>query len=86
MWFVRRSVGLLLAAVLAVFSAASQTVFAQTPAKAIVLAWDGTVPSFVSEMLREGKLPNLAKLIREGAFADDVNPGSPLKPLRGLHR
>jgi predicted AlkP superfamily phosphohydrolase/phosphomutase len=44
----------------------------QTPPKAMVLAWDGAVPSFVQEMLRQGKLPNLAKLIHGGAFADDV--------------
>src|SRR5262245_5770593 len=46
---------------------------AQTPpTKAIVLAWDGAVPAFVHEMLRAGELPNLAKLIEGGAFADDV--------------
>src|SRR5215510_815422 len=42
------------------------------PIKAIVLAWDGAVPSFVHEMLRSGQLPNLEKLIAGGAFADDV--------------
>jgi predicted AlkP superfamily phosphohydrolase/phosphomutase len=47
-------------------------IYAQTPTKAIVLAWDGAVPAFVNEMLRSGQLPNLAKLIAEGAFADDV--------------
>ena len=40
---------------------------AQTASKAIVMAWDGTVPSFVKELMREGKLPNLAKLIAGGA-------------------
>jgi predicted AlkP superfamily phosphohydrolase/phosphomutase len=42
------------------------------PIKAIVLAWDGAVPSFVHDMLRSGQLPNLEKLIAGGAFADDV--------------
>ena len=84
MRFVRDSVVLLLTVVLAVFSAAPQTVVAQTPAKAIVLAWDGTVPSFVREMLRQGKLPNLAKLIGEGAFAEDVKPGFPSKTAPGF--
>ena len=84
MRFVRRSLVLLLTAVLAVFSAAPQTVVAQTPTKAIVLAWDGTVPSFVREMLRQGKLPNLAKLIGGGAFADDVKPGFPSKTAAGF--
>ena len=45
---------------------------AQTPTKVIVLAWDGAVPAFVHEMLRSEQLPNLAKLIEGGAFADDV--------------
>ena len=44
----------------------------QAPIKAIVLAWDGAVPAFVHEMLRSGQLPNLAKLIEGGVFADDV--------------
>ena len=52
-------------------------VSAQTPPKAIVLAWDGAVPSFVHEMLRSGQLPNLEKLIAGGAFADDVIPCFP---------
>ena len=52
-------------------------VHAQTPTKAIVLGWDGAVPAFVHEMLRSGKLPNLAKLMEGGAFADDVTPCFP---------
>ena len=52
-------------------------VYAQTPTTAIVVAWDGAVPAFVHEMLRSGQLPNLAKLIAEGAFADDVIPSFP---------
>jgi len=52
-------------------------VHAQTPTKAIVLGWDGAVPVFVHEMLRSGKLPNLAKLMEGGAFADDVTPCFP---------
>jgi len=52
--------------------------------KAIVMAWDGTVPSFVKELMRDGKLPNLAKLIAGGAFADDVMPGYPSKTAPGF--
>jgi predicted AlkP superfamily phosphohydrolase/phosphomutase len=52
-------------------------IHAQTPPKAIVLAWDGAVPAFVHEMLRLGELPNLAKLIEGGVFADDVIPCFP---------
>src|SRR4029079_5288817 len=57
---------------------------AQRAEKAIVMGWDGTVPSFVEEMLKQGKLPNLAKLIGGGAFADDVLPGFPSKTAPGF--
>ncbi|HEU4345399.1 MAG TPA: alkaline phosphatase family protein [Candidatus Binatia bacterium] len=40
--------------------------------RAIVVAWDGTVPDFVHELLREDHLPHLKSLINSGAFADDV--------------
>jgi predicted AlkP superfamily phosphohydrolase/phosphomutase len=53
-------------------------------AKAIVLAWDGTVSTFIDELARQGKLPNLAKLIAGGAFADDVRPGFPSKTAPGF--
>ena len=53
-------------------------------AKAIVLAWDGTVSTFVDELARQGKLPNLAKLIAGGAFADDMRPGFPSKTAPGF--
>jgi len=58
--------------------------YGQTAQKAIVLAWDGTVPAFVQEMLRGGKLPNLAKLIAGGAFGDDVMAGFPSKTAPGF--
>ena len=57
--------------------AVPSSVRGQTPTKAIVLGWDGAVPGFVHEMLRLGKLPNLAKLMEGGAFADDVTPCFP---------
>lgn len=59
-------------------------VVARTASKAIVMAWDGTVPAFVKDMLRDGKLPNLAKLIAGGAFADDVMAGFPSKTAPGF--
>ena len=49
-----------------------------------MLAWDGTVPAFVQDMLRDRKLPNLAKLIEAGAFADDVIPVFPSKTAPGF--
>src|SRR5829696_2211618 len=57
---------------------------AQERPKAIVLAWDGAVPSFLHEMLNRGRLPNLAKLIESGAFADDVVPAMPSKTAVGF--
>ena len=59
-------------------------VYGQSARKAIVLAWDGAVPAFVHELLGEGKLPNLAKLIAGGAFADDVIAGFPSKTAPGF--
>jgi predicted AlkP superfamily phosphohydrolase/phosphomutase len=58
--------------------------YGQTAEKAIVLAWDGTVPTFVHEMLRDGKLPNLAKLIAGGVFAEDVMAVFPSKTAPGF--
>ncbi|MBM4298240.1 MAG: hypothetical protein FJ143_10925, partial [Deltaproteobacteria bacterium] len=60
------------------------SVYGRSAEKAIVLAWDGTVPAFVHELLRDGKLPNLAKLIAGGAFADDVMAGFPSKTASGF--
>src|SRR5262245_22886079 len=62
----------------------SPLAYGQTSSKAIVLAWDGTVPAFVHEMLRAGKLPNLAKLIEGGALADEVIAGFPSKTASGF--
>ena len=68
----------------AIFAAAIPGATHGQSAKAIVLAWDGTVPTFVDELTRQGKLPNLAKLIAGGAFADDVRPGFPSKTAPGF--
>jgi predicted AlkP superfamily phosphohydrolase/phosphomutase len=57
---------------------------AQAPAKAIIVGWDGAVSSFVRELMREGKLPNLAKLMDDGAFADDVISTFPTKTASGF--
>jgi predicted AlkP superfamily phosphohydrolase/phosphomutase len=53
-------------------------------AKAMVIAWDGAVSIFVDELVRQGKLPNLAKLIASGAFADDVRAEFPSKTAPGF--
>jgi predicted AlkP superfamily phosphohydrolase/phosphomutase len=59
-------------------------IHAQTPPKAIIVAWDGAAPAFVHDMLRSGELPNLAKLIEGGAFADDVIPCFPSLTASGF--
>ncbi|MGH7855189.1 MAG: alkaline phosphatase family protein [Candidatus Binatia bacterium] len=80
----RRSAATLLLTALALFCWLPWTLGAQSAPKAIVLAWDGTVPAFVQEMLRDGKLPHLAKLIEGGAFADDVISVFPSKTAPGF--
>jgi predicted AlkP superfamily phosphohydrolase/phosphomutase len=68
----------------AIFAAADPGAAHGQTAKAIVLAWDGTVSTFVDELARQGKLPNLAKLIAGGAYADDVRAGFPSKTAPGF--
>jgi predicted AlkP superfamily phosphohydrolase/phosphomutase len=80
----RSAVSLLLIALALFCGHIPWTLGAQSPGKAIVLAWDGIVPAFVQEMLREGKLPHLAKLIEGGAFADEVIPVFPSKTAPGF--
>ena len=80
----RRLLISLIAALAILLAAIPSPVSSQSANRAIVLAWDGTVPAFVNEMLREGKLPNLAKLIEGGAFADDVVAGFPSKTAPGF--
>jgi predicted AlkP superfamily phosphohydrolase/phosphomutase len=67
-----------------VFSFVPSGASAQSPTRAIVLGWDGTVPAFALEMARQGKLPNLAKLIEGGAYADDVKAVFPSKTAPGF--
>ena len=75
---------MLLGAVVSISLWCLRPAYGETPSKVMVLAWDGTVPSFVEEMLRAGKLPNLAKLIAGGAMANDVMPGFPSKTAPGF--
>lgn len=75
---------ILLAALAVALWAGPRYAFAQSATKAIVLAWDGAVPAFVHDLLRQGKLPNLSKLIETGAFADDVIAGYPAKTAPGF--
>ena len=74
----------LIAAIAFLLGSIPSPVIGQPASRAIVLAWDGTVSAFAREMLRQGKLPNLAKLIEGGAFADDVIPVFPSKTAPGF--
>ncbi|HEY7218949.1 MAG TPA: alkaline phosphatase family protein [Candidatus Binatia bacterium] len=80
----RSAVSILLTALAVLFCAVPRLALAQSATKAIVLAWDGAVPAFVRDMVRAGKLPNLATLIESGAFADDVTPSFPSKTAPGF--
>jgi predicted AlkP superfamily phosphohydrolase/phosphomutase len=75
---------MLIAALAVLLGTIPSPVSAQSATRAIVLAWDGTVPAFVHEMLRQEKLPNLAKVIEGGAFADDVIASFPSKTAPGF--
>lgn len=55
----------------------------QAPVRAIVLSWDGPRVAVVNELLRSGKLPNLAALIASGVFADSVTSVFPSKTAAG---
>ena len=80
----RNAAVILLTALAVLLSNGQPSAYAQSAGKAMVFAWDGTVPAFVQQLLREDKLPNLAKLIEGGAFADDVMPGFPSKTAPGF--
>ncbi len=58
-------------------------VYGQGPVRAMLLSWDGTVSAFVNDLLRQGKLPSLARLIEGGAFADAVMTVFPSKTAPG---
>jgi len=73
-----------IAAVALILAFVPAPVASETARRAIVLAWDGVVPAFAHEMLRAGKLPNLAKLIEGSAFADDVVAVFPSKTAPGF--
>ena len=75
---------LLLYALLILAGALPTRIEAQSAQKAIVMGWDGTVSAFAQQLLHAGKLPNLAKLIEDGAFADNVVTVFPSKTASGF--
>lgn len=81
---IRRTVAALLVMGIAVLASSDAgSVRGQAPVRGIVLSWDGTVPAQVNALLRAGKLPNLARLIEGGAFADGVVTVFPSKTAPG---
>jgi len=80
----RNFLRLLLYALLSLCCAWPLGAHAQSAPQAIVMGWDGTVSGFAQQLLRVGKLPNLAKLIEDGAFADDVVTAFPSKTASGF--
>jgi len=82
---IRQSASLVLACLLLVTGwAAPAPVHGQSARRAIVLSWDGAPSAYVHDLLQQGKLPNLAKLIAGGAFADSVMPVFPSKTAPGF--
>ena len=70
----------LLAVLMAAFSAAPSGVSASTPEpRLLVLAVDGGGYELVQEFLRDGVLPNFARLREEGAFSDGMVTAFPSK-------
>ena len=43
----------------------------------VLLSWDGVAPAPVIRMLQEGKLPNLAALIKRSVYSSEVETGLP---------
>jgi predicted AlkP superfamily pyrophosphatase or phosphodiesterase len=59
------------------FPALPETPAADAPQNIILMGWDGCHRDHVKALLKEGKLPNLQKLIGEGALVDiDVTSGA----------
>jgi len=68
--------GSLLAALIAT------SAIAPTP-KLVSIVWDGASDWAIDRLLAEGRLPNLAKMKREGAWAESVSPAWPSKTAVG---
>ena len=54
------------------------------PAKrVIIISWDGAPDWVIDKLLQEGKLPNLARMVRTGVHAESVTPAFPSKTAPG---
>jgi len=68
----------------AVFAAVPVSFAQSAQRKAMVVAWDGLVPSFAKEMMARGRLPNLQRLLAGGVYAEDVIAATPSKTAPGF--
>ena len=57
----------------------SVAVAAQAEPRVILISWDGAGHVMTSKLLAEGRLPNLARMIREGAWSDGMVSSFPTK-------
>lgn len=51
--------------------------------KAVIVSWDGAADWVVDKLLAEGKLPNVARMRRDGAHAESMTPAFPSKTAVG---
>lgn len=51
--------------------------------KLVIISWDGAPTFVVERMLAEGKLPNVARLVKDGVSAESVIPSFPSKTAAG---
>lgn len=58
-------------------------VAADAQKKAVLISWDGAADWVVDRLLQEGKLPNVARMIRHGAHAESMTPAFPSKTAVG---
>ncbi len=53
------------------------------PPKLVSIVWDGASDWAIDRLLAEGRLPNIARMKREGAWAESVSPAWPSKTAVG---
>ncbi|MCO5295409.1 MAG: alkaline phosphatase family protein [Fimbriimonadaceae bacterium] len=70
-----------LAAGVAVLAALAPVAFSQK--KAVILSWDGAADWVVDRLLEEGKLPNVARMMGQGAHAESMIAAFPSKTAVG---
>jgi predicted AlkP superfamily phosphohydrolase/phosphomutase len=77
--FMGRFVRLLLALLVAAVSVAEE----EAPARVILFSWDGAPYWITSRLLADGRLPNLGRLVEEGAWSDGMITSFPTETAAG---